>query len=50
MKQPKRLTYEQKRHVAKKGYDPSKWMFVEEDDVAILIVNKETKEKEWVAK
>ena len=49
-KQPKKLTLTQKKLLTAAGYDTIKYMFVEEDAVAIRVVNKETKETEWVGK
>ena len=50
MKQPKKLTRDQKFLLTRAGYDVKEWMFVEEDEQAIRIINKKTKEMEWVAK
>lgn len=50
MKQPKRLTNLQKRLLSRKGYNATEYMYVEEDEQAILIINKETKERLWIAK
>jgi hypothetical protein len=48
MKQPKKLTRNQKEKVAKKKLNPKEWMFVEELEGAILIIHKQTKETRWV--
>lgn len=50
MKQPKKLTRDQKFLLTRAGYDAKEWMFVEEDEQAIRIINKKTKEMEWVEK
>lgn len=48
MKQPKKLSYLQKREVAKAGLDPKDWMATSEDKHAIMIIHKETKEQRIV--
>lgn len=53
MKQPKKLTRNQKELLVKRGYDPEdvkSMRFVEEDDVAILVTNLITGEYNWVEK
>lgn len=50
MKQPKKLTNYQKRLLNKQGLDAREYMYCEEDEQAILIINKETKERLWIAK
>ena len=42
MKQPKRLTYEQKLIVSGHNLNPNQWMFVEELEFYIKIIHKET--------
>ena len=42
MKQPKRLTYEQKLIVSGHNLNPNQWMFVEELVFYIKIIHKET--------
>lgn len=49
-KQPKKLTLTQKKLLTKAGYDASKYMFIEEDAVAIRVVHKETGETNWICK
>ena len=50
MKQPKKLTREQKIILSNHGYNANEWAYVEEDEQAILVENKQTKEQEWVSK
>ena len=50
MKQPKKLTREQKIILSNHNYNAMEWVFIEEDEVAILVENKQTKEREWVEK
>lgn len=50
MKQGKRLTRNQRELLSRHGYDWQEWLFASEDDQAILIVHKTTKETEWVKK
>ena len=50
MKQPKKLTNAQKRLLSKRGYNASEYMYCEEDEQAILVINKTTKEKLWIEK
>lgn len=50
MKQTKKLTYIQKRKLSSIGIDARKYRYVEEDKVAWLLVNDETKETIWVPK
>lgn len=50
MKRPKKLTYEQKCKLSKKGYNPDEYRFVEEDAVAWRFIHKETMETIWIEK
>lgn len=50
MKQPKKLTNYQKRLLSKQGLDAREYMYVEEDEQAILFIHKTTKERIWVEK
>jgi hypothetical protein len=50
MKQPRKLHYSEKQLLSKRGYDARQYMYCEEDDMAILVIHKETKQKEWVSK
>lgn len=50
MKQPKKLTNAQKRLLSRKGYNATEYMYVEEDEQAILFIHKTTKERIWVEK
>ena len=50
MKQPKKLTRDQKEQLTRKGYDPSKFRFVEEDSTCWLFLNPETEERIWIEK
>lgn len=50
MKQGKRLTREQKALLSKQGLDAKQYMYFEEDEQAILVINKETKERLWISK
>lgn len=50
MKQPKKLTNAQKRLLSKRGYDATQFMYCEEDNQAILVINKTTREKLWIEK
>lgn len=42
MKQPKRLTYDQKRCLHAHGLNWKEWMLVEETDFYYRIINKQT--------
>lgn len=42
MKQPKKLTRNQKEILSKKGYDWTKYMFDSEDDMCMYFVEKAT--------
>ena len=42
MKQPKRLTYEQKLIVSSHNLNPNQWMFVEELEFYIKIIHMDT--------
>lgn len=42
MKQPKKLTYEQKKIVSANRLNPKEWSFVEEWETKIVIMNKQT--------
>ena len=44
MKQTKKLTYEQKKLLTKKGLDSTKYRLVSEDALQIEVVNTETNE------
>lgn len=50
MKQPKKPTYEQKKKLANKGFNPSDYRFVDELDGAWRFIHKETKEIIWIEK
>lgn len=53
MKQPKKLTRNQKELLVKRGYDPEdvkSMRFVEEDLEAIFVTNLVTGETNWVEK
>lgn len=53
MKQPKKLTRNQKEYLVKIGYDPEdvkSIRFYEEDDSAMFLVNLSTNETFWVEK
>ena len=43
MKQPKKLTREQKKIVSNHYLNPDNWMLVKESDFYLTIVHKETK-------
>lgn len=40
MKQPKKLTRDQKKLVSKAGLNPNEWMCLHEDDFYLNIINK----------
>ena len=40
MKQPKKLTFEQKRMLSKKGYDCREWMVVADNNEELVLINK----------
>ncbi len=42
MKQPKRLTRSQKELISRRGLDPRNYMYHAEDDVTILLSEKDT--------
>lgn len=44
MKQPERLTLEQKKIVSRAGLNPFQWMIRHEGNTYLHIVNKQTKE------
>lgn len=44
MKRPKKLTCEQKQHVAKYLLQPDEWMLVEDKIANFIIIHKQTKE------
>ena len=44
MKQPRKLSRDQKQHVAKYRLDPREWMFVEDKIDHFVIIHKQTKE------
>lgn len=50
MKQPKKLTRNQKRILSEKSLDSREWMLVQETESHLQIVNKTTGEVEWVEK
>lgn len=50
MKRPKKLTYEQKRKLSAKGFDPDEYRFAGEDAEAWRFVHKETNETLWIEK
>ena len=50
MKRPKKLTYEQKRKLSHKGFDPNEYRYVTEDEQALCFVHKETGENIWIEK
>ena len=50
MKQTKKLTYEQKKLLTKKGLDATKYRLVSEDALQIEVVNTETNEIIWIEK
>lgn len=50
MKQPKRLTREQKQVVSAHRLNPNNWMLVEETDFYYKLINKETGRKKSVDK
>lgn len=50
MKQPKKLTYEQKKCVSAHRMNPKKWSLVKETDFYLFLINKETKDRKIVDK
>lgn len=50
MKQPRKLHYNEKVLLSKRGYDAKQYMYCEEDSEAILVIHKTTKERVWVQK
>lgn len=50
MKQPKRLTRQQKQIVAANGLNAGNWMLAEETDFYLKLINKETGKKRAVDK
>lgn len=48
MKRTKKLTYEQKKLLSQKGYNPEEFRFVMQDKFALLFVNTKTNENIWV--
>ena len=50
MKQPKRLTRQQKQIVTANGLNASNWMLAEETDFYLKLINKETGKKRAVDK
>lgn len=50
MKQPKKLTREQKEIVAGHNMNPKEWMFVEESDFTITVYHKEKGIKKMIDK
>ena len=50
MKQPKRLTRDQKSIVASYGVDPDDWMLLCEDDFAVTIIHKRDNVKRTLGK
>ena len=50
MKQPKKLTRNQKELLARKSMDPKCYMYVEEDNHELVVVSKATNELKRVAK
>lgn len=45
MKQPKKLTRQQKAIVAQNKLVPKNWMLLDEDNISLLIINKATGNK-----
>lgn len=50
MKQPKKLSREQKRVVVKEGLEPAGWMLVHESKIDLQIINKFTSEIKTISK
>ncbi len=50
MKQPKRLTRQQKQIVTANGLNAGNWMLAEETDFYLKLINKETGKKRAVDK
>lgn len=50
MKQPRKLKLAEKKLLSKRGYDATEYMYCEEDEQAILVINKTTRERIWVSK
>lgn len=45
MKQPKKLTREQKKVLSQNGLVPENWMVCQEDNISFTVINKKTKSK-----
>lgn len=50
MKQPKKLTREQKQIISKRGLNASEYMFLQYTDCGFEIIHKETSSKKTVNK
>ena len=50
MKQPKKLTRDQKRLLADLGLNPKEWMNLFEDDLYLHIVNKNSSDRKIIDK
>lgn len=50
MKRAKKLTYQHKQMLSKKGFDPGDFRYVTEDKTATLFVNTKTNERVWIKK
>ncbi len=50
MKQPKKLTREQKKIMADNHYEPSNWMFVKESDEYLIVINKKSRKLRKISK
>lgn len=50
MKQPKKLTRDQKQIVSNHCLNPQKWMLVRESEFYLTIIHKETKTKRTIDK
>lgn len=50
MKQPKKLTYEQKKMLSANGLNAKEWSFLEDWETKIVVINKVTGAKKAVSK
>ena len=50
MKQPKKLTREQKILLSKKRLNPDNWMLLKEEEGSIVVINKVTNTRRVISK
>lgn len=50
MKQPKKLTLEQKKALAKDGENWKEWMLLDEDNISWCFIHKETQKRKVLFK